>query len=273
VNPLIVIPVRLASQRLPEKPFAKLGDAYLIDHVIEGALQACIAPVVVAVDSERLVKHIQRFPIKIILTPSALASGSDRIAHALNLYDPEKHFDLIINLQGDLAVFPPQKLSALNNSFPAFDIVTLAVPLTSQDYGNPHAVKAVLERVPPSPSQSFISRPLTLQDQANVDCPTPSPIKALNFTRQLSTTQKNIAAFHHIGVYAYKRRALEHFVSLKPTQREKTEKLEQLRALESGLSIGVIPLSQESRDDTWISVDTPQDLHKAHTFLQQAKSA
>lgn len=227
MSTIIIIPARLASTRLPNKPLADIAGKPMILHVYEQAMNANIGEVLVACDHEDIAKAIESAGGKSVLTDPALPSGSDRVWAAYKNLGLD--FETIVNLQGDLPVFNNQILLKACKSLKYFDIGTLAVHDTNTD--DPNIVKIAAANT---------------QD--------PEVLRALYFSRSvIPHGAKTI--MHHIGIYAYKREALEKFVSLKPSPLEIQERLEQLRALEAGFSMGVV-----LTDSIPISVDTPEDL-------------
>lgn len=236
MNPIILIPARMASVRLPDKPLAMIGDAPMIVQVWRRAVEARLGEVVVACDGLAIADAIEGAGGRAVITDANLPSGSDRIYQALTTIDPEKKHDIVINVQGDMPTLDPavigQVLGVMKN--PAVDIGTLAAEIK-----DPHektdlaVVKAVVDETG----------------------------KAITFTRQ-SKSSTDGRFFHHIGIYAYRRAALEKFVALPQSPLEKQEKLEQLRALEHGLRIDVAVV-----DTVPLGVDTPETLEKARKMM------
>jgi 3-deoxy-manno-octulosonate cytidylyltransferase (CMP-KDO synthetase) len=237
---LVVIPARLASTRLPNKPLAELCGAPMIVQVFRRALEADVGPVLVAADGPEIAQAVRRGGGEAVLTDPNLPSGSDRIFAALQSYDPERRFDVIVNLQGDLPTIESASVRAALAPLadPAVDIATLAARITrEEERADPNVVKAV-------------GSPLS-----------PSRLRALYFTRATAPWGEG-DLHHHIGLYAYRRAALERFVALPPSALEKREKLEQLRALEAGMRIDV-----ELVETVPLGVDTPADLERARKIL------
>lgn len=233
---LIVIPARLAATRLPNKPMAMIGAEPMIVHVWKRAMEARIGPVLVACDAPEIAEAIKKVGGEAILTDPNHPSGSDRIWEAVCTYDPAKKYDVIVNLQGDLPTLDskllPDLLTALKK--PGTDIATLVAPITrAEEHTNPSVVKAVV-------AESG---------------------RALYFTRT-SAPYGEGTRYHHIGIYAYRRSALERFVALRPSPLELREKLEQLRALENGLQIEVAVV-----ETVPLGVDTPEDLERARELI------
>ncbi|HEX7388631.1 MAG TPA: 3-deoxy-manno-octulosonate cytidylyltransferase [Acidiphilium sp.] len=236
-----MIPARLGSTRLPGKPLADIGGVPMIVHVLRRAEQAALGPVVVACGEAVIAEAVTAAGGRAILTDPALPSGSDRIHAALAEIDPDGRHDLVINLQGDLPAIEPGSLRALLAVLddPRFDIATLVAPITSEaEASAPSVVKAAC---------------------GFADGATVAP--ALYFSRN-PVPSGNGDLWHHVGVYAYRRAALERFVTAPPSPLEQREKLEQLRALETGLRIGAARIARAP-----FGVDTPEDLERARKDL------
>lgn len=240
MSTLVLIPARIGSTRLPGKPLAPIGDAPMIVHVARRAAESGAGRVVVATDDEGVKRAVEDHGFEAVMTRADHESGSDRIWEALNLVDPEAQADRIVNVQGDLPTLDPALISdalALLDD-PEVAIGTLGVEITREDEKtNPNVVKIV-----GSPRSD-------------------KRLRALYFTRATAPYGDG-PLFHHVGLYAYRRDALERFVALKPSTLERREKLEQLRALEAGMRIdaalvGGVPLG----------VDTPEDLERARELL------
>ena len=239
MNPLIMIPARMAATRLPDKPLAEIGGKPMIVRAYESALNSGL-PVVVAAGDQAIVDAIVDIGGQAILTDPDLPSGSDRIRAALEAIDPDGQYDAVINLQGDMPFADPglaTACAALLHGEPSCDIATLvASEADVSDRTNPDVVKAVLA--------------LEAGERHG---------KALYFTR--STLYGDAPVWRHIGIYGYRREALLRFCAAPPSPLEKREKLEQLRALEMGLSIWAAVI-----DAAPLSVDNPADLEAARAL-------
>ena len=237
---LVLIPARMASTRLPGKPLADICGLPMIVQVAMRAREAAIGRVVVAVDDAQVFDTVAAAGFEVVMTSKDHQSGSDRIFEALTKVDPQAKATIIINVQGDLPTIDPETIRAalrpLDNA--TTDIATLTVEITDEEEKtNPNVVKVV-------------GSPLSQ-----------SRLHALYFTRATAPYGKG-PLYHHIGLYAYRRAALERFVSLGPSTLEKRESLEQLRALEAGMRIDA-----EIVDTVPLGVDTPADLEKARRIL------
>ena len=242
MTPIILIPARLAASRLPGKPLADIGGVPMIVRVMRCAQAADIGPVVVAAGDPQIVRVIAEAGGRAVLTRPDLPSGSDRILAALAQLDPAGRHDAVINLQGDMPFVAPDVIAACADLLAAqagCDIATCVAPEASvADRTNPDVVKAVM----------------SLAEGATRG-------RALYFTR--GTLHGDGPIWRHIGIYGYRREALIQFTAARPSPLERREKLEQLRALELGLSIwaGVT-------DAAPLSVDTPADLANARAHAQ-----
>lgn len=244
-NPIIVIPARMASTRLPGKPLADIAGRPMIVQVWARAMESGLGRVVVAAAEEEIVVAIRDAGGEAVLTAPDLPSGSDRIWAALAAVDPDGRHDVIVNVQGDLPMLDPALIRVAADALTdtGADMSTLAAEITvEEERHDPNVVKAVIA-MPPAMRQG----------------------RALYFTRATAPYGQG-PHFHHIGLYAYTRAALERFVSLPPSPLELREKLEQLRALEAGMSIEVAVV-----DTVPHGVDTPADLEKARLALTKRK--
>ena len=243
-DPVVVIPARMAAQRLPGKPMADIGGEPMIVHVWRRAMEAGIGPVIVATDAPEILAAIQLAGGIAVMTSSEHPSGSDRIFEAVEKFDPEGRHDVVVNVQGDLPTIDPAIIadSMLPLADPAVDIATLAAIITREDE------KTAMQVV------KAIGSPITARH-----------LRALYFTRATAPWGEG-DLLHHIGLYAYRRKALARFVTLPPSPLEKREKLEQLRALEAGMRIDIITV-----DTVPLGVDTPEDLERAREILAKRK--
>lgn len=237
---LILIPSRMGSTRLPDKPMADIGGSPMIVHVWKRAMEANIGVPVVCTDSEIVLNAIKSVGGEGVMTRSDHPSGSDRIWEAVTKFDPDAKAEFIVNVQGDLPTISPELIKASLEPMAdkECDIATLATEITEEEERtNPNVVKVI-----GSPMASDI-------------------LRALYFTRATAPYGEG-PLYHHIGLYTYRRSALERFVSLPPSTLELREKLEQLRALEAGMRIDV-----KLVDTAPLGVDTPQDLETARELL------
>ena len=240
-HPVILIPARMASTRLPGKPLAEIDGVPMIVQVLRRAEEAALGPVWVACDDPAVEAAVTKAGGRAVMTALSHPSGSDRIFEALSRIDPEGAFDAVVNVQGDLptleAMLPRRAMALLAD--PMVDIATLASEIKEpSERTNPNVVKAVASHAPGS-------------DHG----------RALYFSRATVPWGEGVL-WHHIGLYAYRRDALARFVSLPPSSLEEREKLEQLRALEAGMRIEVGFV-----DTVPLGVDTPEDLERARKIL------
>ncbi len=239
-NAVALIPARMASTRLPGKPLADIHGEPMIVHVWRRAMEAGLGAVVVAADDARIVAAVERAGGLAVMTGDHHQSGSDRIFEALGRFDPRADYDLVVNVQGDLPTVEPGAIRAaaalLGDS--SVDIGTVCAEISRpEERIDPNVVKVV-----GSPAG-------------------PDRLRALYFTRA-TAPHGDGPLFHHIGLYAYRRAALERFVALPASPLETREKLEQLRALEAGMRIDVAIVR-----DVPLGVDTPHDLERARRLL------
>ncbi len=239
---LIVIPARLAATRLPRKPLLEIGGAAMILHVVQRALEAGIGPVVVAAADLEIAFAVESAGGQAVLTDPALPSGTDRVLAAVEELDPGRTIDLVINVQGDMPELDPKAIQ--QSLAPVIedgcDIGTIVVPTEDARHrDDPNVVKAIV----------------SFEDAAE------SRGRALYFTRSSSPSGTGPVQ-HHVGVYGFRRDALERFCDLQPSALERRERLEQLRALEAGMTIGVRRVAVAPP-----GVDTPEDLEDARRRL------
>ena len=240
-QPVVVIPARMASSRLPGKPLADIAGRPMIVQVLRRALEADIGPVVVACAEAEIAAAVEAAGGIAILTKVDHPSGSDRVFEAVEAFDPKQKYSAVINLQGDLPGLDPTAVLAAHQALIAHgaDIATLVAKITDpQELNDESAVKAVV----------------SFEAQAQIG-------RAIWFSR-LKAPWGEGPYYHHIGIYAYQRHALKRFVGLPPSPLELREKLEQLRALEAGMRIDTACV-----DTVPLGVDTPQDLDKMRAFF------
>lgn len=244
-SPIILIPARMKSVRLPGKPLAEICGQPMIVQVWRRANEAGIGPVCVAAAEEEIVEAVTKAGGHAVLTDPDHPSGSDRIFEALGKIDPAGRHDCVVNLQGDLPTIDPALIRRVLEPLadPAVDIATLAVEIKREsERTDPNVVKAVAAF---DPAQGR------------------GVARALYFSR--ATVPANDGPhYHHVGIYAYRRAALARFVALPPGLLERREKLEQLRALEAGMRIDVALV-----DTVPLGVDTPAELERARAVLAQ----
>jgi 3-deoxy-manno-octulosonate cytidylyltransferase (CMP-KDO synthetase) len=237
---LVLIPARMAATRLPGKPLLDIAGLPMIVHVLRSAEAAQIGRVAVATDTAEIAEVVKSHGGEAIMTRTDHPSGSDRIYEALNKLDPEGRTEIVVNLQGDFPTIRPDNIRSVLAPLadPAVDIATLAAEIhTEEESTNPNVVKVIGSTV------------------------SAGRMRALYFTRATAPWGEG-PRYHHIGLYAYRRPALERFVRLPPSMLEQREKLEQLRAIEDGMRIDVAVVETVPR-----GVDTPPDLESARQIL------
>ncbi len=232
---IILIPARIGSTRLPRKPLLKINGREMILHVWDKAQNTKAEKVVVATDSQEIAEVLHKEGAEVILTNPSHQSGTDRIYEALNILDKEKSYEYIINLQGDLPNISSDviNLGIDNIRNTDADILTYCREIDNPiDVSNPNIVKIATHKEE--------------NDELNAIYFSRSPIPYGADTY-----------LEHIGIYVYKRDALDRFVSMDPSTLETTEKLEQLRALGGSMKINLILV-----DDKIISIDTIDDVER-----------
>jgi 3-deoxy-manno-octulosonate cytidylyltransferase (CMP-KDO synthetase) len=237
---LVLIPARMAATRLPGKPLMDIAGLPMIVHVLRSAEAAGIGRVAVATDTAEIADVVKSHGGKAIMTRTDHPSGSDRSYEALCKLDPQGKIEIVVNLQGDFPTIRPDNIRSVLGPLadPAVDIATLAALIhTEEESANPNVVKAVGATIGPG------------------------RMRALYFTRATAPWGDG-PRYHHIGLYAYRRAALQRFVELPPSPLELQEKLEQLRALEAGMRIDIAIVDTVPR-----GVDTPPDLETARGIL------
>jgi 3-deoxy-manno-octulosonate cytidylyltransferase (CMP-KDO synthetase) len=237
---LVLVPARMASTRLPGKPLLDIAGLPMIVHVLRRAEAAQIGRVAVATDTPEIAAVAKSHGFAAVMTRSDHVSGSDRIYEALGELDPRGEAEIVVNLQGDFPTIRPDNIRSVLEPLadPAVDIATLAAEIHDEEEDtNPNVVKMV---------GSLVSG---------------RRLRALYFTRATAPWGDG-PRYHHVGLYAYRRAALQRFVALPPSALERQEKLEQLRAIEAGLRIDGMIVDTVPR-----GVDTPADLETARQIL------
>jgi 3-deoxy-manno-octulosonate cytidylyltransferase (CMP-KDO synthetase) len=246
-NPIVLIPSRLASARLPQKPLADIGGTPMVVHVWRRAVAAAVGPVVVACGDHAIAEAIEAAGGRAVMTDPRHPTGSDRIAEAVKRLDPDREHDAVINVQGDLPLLDPAAVQvarfALND--PEIDIATLGAVITDEAALHDTSVNKVV---------------------AGFADPT-RPARALYFSKAIVPWGDG-PHYEHIGLYAYRREALERFVGLPRGILEEREHLEQLRALENGMTMSVSLIDPQRMG---VQVDTPADLERARMLVRERR--
>jgi 3-deoxy-manno-octulosonate cytidylyltransferase (CMP-KDO synthetase) len=242
VTPIVLIPARMASSRLPGKPLAAIAGRPMIAHVLDRAREAAVGPVAVACAEAEIAEAVRAAGGVAVMTDPALPSGSDRCFAALEALDPEGRHDVVVNLQGDLPTLDPAAIRAVLAPLadPGVDIATLVT-----------AIHDASEATAPN----FVKAAVVFGEGQRI-------ARALYFSR-LPVPYGQGPLWHHIGIYAWRRAALARFVALPPSGLELREKLEQLRAMEAGMTIACTPI-----DTAPFGVDTPEDLARARAVIE-----
>ncbi len=243
MNTCIVIPARMASTRLPGKPLADIAGVPMVLRVAMAARKAGFAEPLIAAADKEIFDCAQAAGFSAVITPPELPSGTDRVQAAINSSPLTKEADFIVNLQGDLPAIAPELIQKVVRVLERADfaqIATLIAKVTSEsEKSDPDVVKAIVTALGPDGNP--------LQDDI---------LRALYFTRAAAPFGDG-PMYQHIGIYAYRRDALARFTSLSPSELERVEKLEQLRALENGMQIAAAVV-----DEVPIGVDNPEDLEQ-----------
>jgi 3-deoxy-manno-octulosonate cytidylyltransferase (CMP-KDO synthetase) len=259
---LVLIPARMASTRLPGKPLADIAGLPMIVHVLRRAEAAEVGPVVVATDSEAIATSVEKAGGRAIMTRSDHPSGSDRIHEALGIVGGRA--GIVVNVQGDLPTLSPADLRAALEPLadPAVDIATIAAEIRDEaERDDPNVVKVVGSPVTGALGARALGGVALGAGALGAGALGASALRALYFTRATAPHGEG-PLYHHIGLYAYRRAALERFVKLPPSWLERRERLEQLRALEAGMRIDVAIVQSVP-----LGVDTPEDLERARALL------
>ena len=244
MNPIVIIPARLAATRLPRKPLADIGGRPMIARVAERALAADLGPVAVAVDSDEIAAALSGTGARAVLTRPDHPSGSDRIFEALSTLDPDARHDVVVNVQGDFPTVAPATIASALTPLDDAEVAigTLAGEIVLEEERlNSNVVK-------------LVGSPLT-----------PKRLRALYFTRATAPWGEG-PLYHHCGIYAYRREALQRFITLPPSPLETRERLEQLRALEAGMRIDAAIV-----DEVPFGVDAPAELERARALFAPAR--
>jgi len=250
-SPLIVIPARMQASRLPGKPLADIAGEPMIVHVWKRVMEAEAGRVIVATDSERIAEVVRSFGGEAVMTRADHVSGTDRVYEAVSRVDPDRDFEIVVNVQGDMPLIQSGLVRACME------------PLaTSVKEGGPHITTIAAEITDPA-----------LRKDPSVVKVIGSPIKGTRRLRALYFTRAEAPhgegpLLHHEGLYAYRRAALERFITLAPSTLELRESLEQLRALEDGMRIEVVLV-----DRVPLGVNTPADLEMARQAFNKQRHA
>ncbi len=240
-NTVVIIPARLAATRLPDKPLADIRGEPMIVHCWRRALAARVGPVIVACADRAIAEAVTAAGGEAVMTDPDHRSGSDRVFEALEAADPQGRYHTVVNLQGDLPTIEAPVIRAVLTPLAeaAVDIATIAAPIARPaERLDANVVKVVLAMAPVAATG-----------------------RALYFSRA-PVPAGDGPMYHHIGLYAYRRAALERFVGLPPSPLETRERLEQLRALEAGMRVDVALV-----DSVPLGVDTPADLARARRLI------
>ncbi len=234
-----MIPSRMASSRFPGKPMVKINGKPMIQRVWQQAINCNIGDVVVACSENEVFDLITNLGGKAILTNPNLPSGTDRIYSALTKMPEHKEFDFVINLQGDMPIIKPQQIKKVINPLKhKYSIGTLATNLKKDEVSNKNVTKVSVK-----------------WDKNNIG-------QAKEFFRYKDKVDEN--TFHHVGIYSYTINSIKDFVKLPTSKNEKLLKLEQYRAMDAGIGIGVTLVNNIPP-----SIDTKEDLNLIETIIRE----
>src|SRR4051794_12286458 len=244
-NPVLLIPARLAASRLPDKPLADIAGAPMIVHVWRLAVAADCGPVIVASADREIAEAVERAGGRAVMTDPALPTGSDRIHAALTALDPRWIHDAVVNVQGDMPMLDPAaiRIALMTLGETDADIATLAAEIAD----------------PAALADTGVNKVAA----GFADCSRPA--RALYFSKA-AVPWGDGPHYEHVGLYAYRRAALDRFVTLPRGFLEQRERLEQLRALEAGMRIWV---SLIDKAHVGVQVDTPADLARARELVRE----
>ncbi len=236
----IIIPSRMASQRFPNKPMVKISGVTMIERVWRQALKANIGDVIVACSEKEVFDLISSKGGKAIMTDPNLPSGTDRVHAAFNLLVNKSDYESIINLQGDMPMIDPINIKSVNLPLEhGYDIGTIATNITKEQEENKNITKVSID--------------WEKSDLVG---------KSIDFYKSSKGELSNV--YQHVGIYSFRPIALHKFVSLSPSKREIDRKLEQLRAIDAGINIGITYV-----ENIPISIDTKEDLILIETIIKR----
>lgn len=252
---IIVIPARFGSTRLPGKPLVKISGKSLLQRtwsIAQAVTQ--VDQVLVASDDDRILQHVQTFGGEAVLTAESCKNGTERVWQAVNSINPQP--EIIINLQGDAVLTPPWVIQALLDTLlqdPSIGFATPATQMTVDQY---------TQMVDSKMHGAVGGTTVVFDNQHN----------ALYFSKRVipflrDTTKTHLPLYRHIGLYAYRYPVLQRYLTLNPGPLEQVEGLEQLRALENGMPIKVVPVNYQGR--THWAVDSPEDVLIVERIIAQ----
>ena len=253
---LIVIPARYASTRFPGKPLAKIGGVAMLERTADVA--RAVGPYVVATDDRRIEAFCQAHNIPVVMTDPSLPSGSDRAKVAADLFDPEA--DIIVNLQGDAPFTPPSYIQSCLDALAKDPEADIAPPVVPLSWAGLDALRKVKKTTPFSGTCAIVGQ------DGRAHWFSKTIIPALRKEEAMRTETEVSPILQHVGLYAFRKSALDRYVTLPPSPYEQLEGLEQLRALEAGMIITCAKVAPHALSQA--GIDTPEDLARAEARLK-----
>lgn len=256
MKPLIVIPARYASTRFPGKPLAEIGGVAMLERTARIAQQ--VGAFVVATDDERIEQFCAARELPVVMTDPELPSGSDRAKVAADLFDPSA--DIIVNLQGDAPFTPPAYLTACLDALSKDKNADIATPVVTLSWDALDALRDAKQTTPFSGTCAIVG------EDSRAIWFSKNIVPALRKQDKLRAEGDTSPVLQHVGLYAFRKEALDRYVTLPPSPYEQLEGLEQLRALEAGMIIACARVEPHALSQA--GIDTPEDLARAEAKLK-----
>ena len=255
-NALIVIPARMGSTRFPGKPLAEISGVSMVRRTAKIAASIPGADYIIATDHHEIESHCKSFSLPVVMTDSSLRSGSDRTLAAANIVNPE--CEILVNLQGDAPFTDPEHIQLILERLASSE-VEIATPAIQLDWDSLDRLRHAKEITPFSGTTVIENDGRAIWFSKNI-------IPVIRNEAKLRTVQALSPVLRHIGLYGFRRTALEKFTALRPSRYETLEGLEQLRALENGLHIALVKVAPPKISSP--GIDTPEDLARAEELIR-----